>query len=127
MRRAIDLSNRPMEAGLTDQGKIPRLVFVDGSSFALAAEDFRSNNPSVEGTRSASRADRNFPGVKDVAILAVELVGNYAMGMPFDDRRESGIYSWDPPRRLGAAGEKIELVFLRRAQRRRFGLWQKTE
>ncbi|MGO9392376.1 gamma-butyrobetaine hydroxylase-like domain-containing protein [Rhodoblastus sp.] len=102
----MDVSNQPTEIKLTDQGKVLRLFFEDGSSLALAAEDLRSNSPSVEGKGISSPAAQSIPSVKDVAILDLELVGNYAIRVQFDDRHGSGIYSWDLLRRLGSANGK---------------------
>ena len=91
MGRAMDVSYQPTEVRLAEQVEVLRLVFEDGSSFALAADDLPLSSPSVEGKEFASRTDGNCPGVKDVKILAVELVGNYALRMQFDNQNESRI------------------------------------
>jgi DUF971 family protein len=38
---------------------------------------------------------------REVGILRVEPVGNYAVRIVFDDLHDSGIYSWDYLHRLG--------------------------
>lgn len=43
---------------------------------------------------------------QDVGISAVEPVGNYAIGLVFDDGHDSGIYSWATLRKLGENHEK---------------------
>jgi DUF971 family protein len=40
-------------------------------------------------------------GKKQVAITAIELVGNYALRLTFDDGHDTGIYAWDYLRDLG--------------------------
>ena len=41
------------------------------------------------------------PGKRDVAILEVHPVGNYAVRLVFDDMHSTGIYSWDYFMELG--------------------------
>jgi DUF971 family protein len=41
------------------------------------------------------------PGKKNVAIIAVEPVGNYAVKLVFDDMHDTGIFGWDYLFKLG--------------------------
>ena len=51
------------------------------------------------GPRPGPEADR--AGKRNVAIAAIEPVGNYAVRLVFDDRHDTGIFSWDYLRELG--------------------------
>jgi DUF971 family protein len=97
----------PTELRLSKDKRSLRIAFDDGSAFDLPAEYLRVTSPSaeVQGHRPAER--RTVPGKRDVAIIGVEPVGNYAVKLVFDDRHDSGIYGWDYLYRLGAEqGEK---------------------
>ena len=41
------------------------------------------------------------PGKRDVTIMEVQPIGNYAVRLVFDDMHSTGIYSWDYFRDLG--------------------------
>jgi DUF971 family protein len=53
----------------------------------------------VQGHSAAER--KAVGGKRDVAILAVALVGNYAVRLDFDDMHRTGIYTWRYLRELG--------------------------
>lgn len=62
---------------------------------SLPAELLRVYSPSAE-VRGHSDAERVLQtGKKQVAITAIESVGNYAIRITFDDGHDSGIYAWD--------------------------------
>ena len=54
------------------------------------APDFR-----LPALRGGEVALSDFAGKKNVAILEVQPVGNYAVRLLFDDLHSTGIYSWD--------------------------------
>ena len=61
---------------------------------AWPAEYLRVESPSAE-VRGHSPADRRTVGGKrNVAISAVEPVGNYAVRLVFDDGHSTGLYGW---------------------------------
>ena len=45
------------------------------------------------------------PGKRDVAILKMEPVGNYAVRITFDDMHDTGIFTWSYLRQLGEERE----------------------
>jgi len=73
----------------------------NGEAFDLAAEYLRVRSPSaeVQGHSAASRKNRR--GKRNVAILEVHPIGNYAVRLVFDDMHSTGIYSWDYLLELG--------------------------
>ena len=84
----------PTEIRLTGDKRILRVAFEDGGRFDLPAEYLRVSSPSAE-VQGHSPAERKVIGGKrDVAILAVEPVGNYAVKLRFDDLHDTGIYGW---------------------------------
>jgi len=53
----------------------------------------RSPSAEVQGHSPAER--RTVGGKRDVRILEVQPVGNYAVRLVFDDTHSTGIFSWD--------------------------------
>jgi DUF971 family protein len=77
------------------------VAFDDGSRFALPAEYLRVESPSAEVQGHAPHQKQVVPGKRNVAIERIEPVGNYAVRLVFDDRHDTGIYSWDYLQQLG--------------------------
>jgi DUF971 family protein len=91
----------PKELRLHKDRKLLAVIFDDGESFTLAAEYLRVRSPSAE-VQGHSPAERKVIGGKrDVQILEVQPVGNYAVRLVFDDTHSTGIYSWDYLHELG--------------------------
>lgn len=90
----MSLERWPTEIRLSGDKRTLNVAFEDGGRFALPAEYLRVSSPSAE-VQGHSPADRKVVGGKsDVAILAVEPVGNYAVKLRFDDMHDTGIYGW---------------------------------
>lgn len=85
----------PEELRLAQDKKTLTVTFDNGKSFALAAEFLRVESPSAE-VQGHSPAERKYiGGKKDVSILGLEPVGQYAVRILFDDMHSTGLYSWD--------------------------------
>jgi DUF971 family protein len=91
----------PTELRLHKDRKMLSIVFDDGASFELAAEYLRVRSPSAEVQGHSPGERKTVAGKKNVAILEVNPVGNYAVRLVFDDLHSSGIYSWDYLLELG--------------------------
>ena len=77
------------------------MTFDDGQSFALPAELLRVLSPSAE-VQGHSEAQRvTVAGKKNVGIVRIEPVGNYAARIVFDDGHDTGLFVWDYLRELG--------------------------
>ena len=92
----------PTELRLARDRRSLRIAFDDGASFDLPAEYLRVTSPSAEVQGHSPSERKTVPGKRDVAILAVEPVGNYAVKLRFDDMHDTGIYGWDYLYTLGA-------------------------
>jgi DUF971 family protein len=91
----------PKELRLGKDRKTLTVAFEGGESFALPAEYLRVKSPSAEVQGHSPDERKTVPGKKNVAILAVEPVGNYAVRLTFDDMHSTGIFTWDYLRELG--------------------------
>ena len=85
----------PTELRLAKDRKSLTVSFEGGESFTLAAEYLRVTSPSAEVQGHSPAERKTVPGKRDVAILEVHPIGNYAVRLVFDDMHSTGIYSWD--------------------------------
>jgi len=95
----------PTELRLHKDGKTLTVAFDNGESFDLSAEYLRVRSPSAEVQGHSPAERKTVAGKKNVAILEVQPVGNYAVRLVFDDLHSTGIYSWDYLRELGLERE----------------------
>ena len=91
----------PTELRLAKDRKTLDVTFDNGERFALAAEYLRVTSPSAEVQGHSPDERKTVPGKRNVAILEVHPVGNYAVRLFFDDLHSTGIYSWDYLAELG--------------------------
>jgi DUF971 family protein len=91
----------PTELRLVKDRKALTVSFDSGESFALDAEYLRVMSPSAEVQGHSPDERKTVPGKRDVTILQVHPIGNYAVRLAFDDTHSTGIYSWDYLAELG--------------------------
>jgi len=85
----------PTEIRLHKDRKTLSLTFDNGETHAFAAEYLRVKSPSAEVQGHSPDERKTVAGKRDVAILEVRPIGNYAVRLVFDDLHSTGIYSWD--------------------------------
>ncbi len=91
----------PTEIRLNRDRRSLTVRFDDGVEHRLPAEMLRVLSPSAE-VQGHSRDQRvTVPGKRNVAIAAVDPVGNYAVRLTFDDGHDTGIFTWSYLRKLG--------------------------
>jgi DUF971 family protein len=93
----------PTELRLAKDGKALTVSFDTGESFRLDAEYLRVMSPSAEVQGHSPDERKTVPGKRNVAVLELHPVGNYAVRLSFDDLHSTGIYSWDYLLELGRA------------------------
>ncbi len=91
----------PTELRLAKDRKSLAILFENGEQFMLPAEYLRVKSPSAEVQGHSPEERKTVPGKRDVMILEIRTVGNYAVRLVFDDMHSSGIYSWDYFAELG--------------------------
>jgi DUF971 family protein len=94
-------SRWPTELRLSRDRRTLTVSFDDGATFTLPAEYLRVASPSAEVQGHGPSERKTVPGKRDVEILAVQPVGNYAVKLVFDDMHDTGIYGWDYLHELG--------------------------
>jgi DUF971 family protein len=91
----------PIELRLDKDKRVLTVSFDDGRSFALPAELLRVLSPSAEVQGHSEEQRVTVAGKKDVRILRIEPVGNYAARIVFDDGHDTGLFVWEYLRELG--------------------------
>jgi DUF971 family protein len=82
------------------EGRI-EIDFTDGKKASLPAEYLRVESPSAEVQGHGGPATKKVVGGRrHVRIAGVEPVGHYAIRIVFDDKHDTGIYSWSYLREL---------------------------
>ena len=92
----------PAEIRLAKDKRALKVAFDDGAAFELPAEYLRVTSPSAEVQGHSPSERKTVPGKRNVEIIGVEPVGNYAVKLVFDDMHSTGIYGWDYLYDLGA-------------------------
>lgn len=96
----------PVEIRLPTDRRTLRVTFDDERVFDLSAELLRVTSPSAEVQGHSEAERKTVGGKRNVAIISVDPVGNYAVRLGFDDMHSTGIYSWGFLRDLGVNAER---------------------
>lgn len=91
----------PREIRLSKDKQTLTVAFDDGESYAFSAEFLRVLSPSAEVQGHSPDQRQTVAGKKNVSILDIHPVGNYAIRLGFDDMHSTGIYSWSYLYQLG--------------------------
>ena len=99
----------PVEIRLPKDRRTLRVAFDDSRTFDLPAELLRVTSPSAEVQGHSEAERKTVGGKRNVTILSVDPVGNYAVRIGFDDMHSTGIYSWAFLHDLGVnAGRRFQ-------------------
>lgn len=96
----------PLEIRLVKDRRALNVAFDDGRTFSLPAELLRVTSPSAEVQGHSEAQRKTVGGKRNVTILSVDAVGNYAVRIGFDDMHNTGIYSWAFLHDLGSNAEQ---------------------
>ena len=91
----------PTELRLKQAEKLLEIAFDDGARFRLPAEYLRVESPSAEVQGHGPGQKQVVAGKAGVGIARIEPVGHYAVRLIFEDRHDTGIYSWGYLYQLG--------------------------
>jgi DUF971 family protein len=91
----------PTEIRLSKDRRTLTVAFDNDESHALAAEYLRVFSPSAEVQGHSPEQRQVVGGKREVEVIKIEPVGNYAVRLHFDDLHDTGIYSWSYLRELG--------------------------
>ena len=108
----------PTPTALTVHGasRVLEVQYADGAAFRLPFELLRVYSPSAEVQGHGPGQEVLQTGKREVSIVAVEPVGNYAIKPIFSDGHESGLYSWQYLYELGSRQSALWQDYLDRLQ-----------
>ena len=112
-----DATPWPTGLKLKKAERILEVSFDDGAHFRLPAELLRVESPSAEVQGHGPSQKKTVPGKANVAIVALEPVGNYAVRIVFDDGHDTGLYTWDTLYRFGRDSDKLWTDYLTALER----------
>ena len=96
----------PTDITLHARSKVLEIAFGDGARFRLPFELLRVYSPSAEVQGHGPGQETLQTGKRNVAIIALDPVGNYAVKPTFSDGHDTGLFTWDYLYELGAAQEE---------------------
>jgi DUF971 family protein len=106
----------PQDITVHSASRVLEVAFSDGASFRIPFELMRVYSPSAEVQGHGPGQETLQTGKREVGIVALEPVGNYAVQPTFSDGHESGIYAWDYLYFLGSQQAELWNDYLQRLQ-----------
>jgi DUF971 family protein len=109
-------SDSPTPVALTLHGRsrVLEVAFSDGREFRIPFELMRVYSPSAEVQGHGPGQEVLQTGKREVDIVELAPVGNYAVQPTFSDGHDSGIFSWDYLYFLGSQQEQLWADYERR-------------
>lgn len=106
----------PESITLHGQSRVLEIGFSDGSLFRIPFELMRVYSPSAEVQGHGPGQEVLQTGKREVDVVSLEPVGNYAVKPTFSDGHDSGIFSWDYLYFLGSQQAELWQDYERRLQ-----------
>jgi DUF971 family protein len=97
----------PESLTVHSQSRVLEIDFSDGKSFRIPFELMRVYSPSAEVQGHGPGQEVLQTGKRNVDLLGLEPVGNYAVQPAFSDGHDSGIFSWDYLYFLGSQQDQL--------------------
>jgi DUF971 family protein len=111
-------SDTPTPVSMTAHGhsRVLEIEFSDGASFRIPFELMRVYSPSAEVQGHGPGQEILQTGKREVTLLELAPIGNYAVQPSFSDGHDTGIFSWDYLYFLGSQQEQLWADYERRLQ-----------
>lgn len=99
----------PTPTALTvhSQSRVLEIAFSDGAQFNIPFELMRIYSPSAEVQGHGPGQEVLQTGKRDINVVELEPVGNYAVKPVFSDGHDSGLFSWDYLYFLGSEQDRL--------------------
>ena len=95
-------SPTPVALTVHSQSRLLEVAFSDGAQFRIPFELMRIYSPSAEVQGHGPGQEVLQTGKREVNVVELEPIGNYAVKPVFSDGHESGLFTWDYLYHLGA-------------------------
>jgi len=97
----------PLSITVHGQSRVLEIGFSDGASFRIPFELMRVYSPSAEVQGHGPGQGVLQTGKREVVLVDLQPVGNYAVLPTFSDGHDTGIFSWDLLYQLGARQQQL--------------------
>ena len=104
----------PQALTVHEQSRVLEVGFSDGATFRIPFELMRVYSPSAEVQGHGPGQEVLQTGKRNVGLVNLEPVGNYAVKPTFSDGHDSGIFTWDY---LYELGQKQDALWAQYAER----------
>ena len=109
-------SPTPTALTVHSQSRLLEIAFSDGAAFKIPFELMRIYSPSAEVQGHGPGQEILQTGKREVDVVALEPIGNYAVKPVFSDGHESGLFTWDYLYHLGTDQSQLWSDYERRLQ-----------
>jgi DUF971 family protein len=107
----------PTEITVKRRTRVLEVAWEDGTRYALPFEYLRVHSPSAEIRGHGGGEGKLELAKESVLVTRVEPIGVYAVRLHFDDGHNSGLFSWDYLRELGAEYDRKWARYLERCEK----------
>ena len=107
-------SPQPIALTVRRQSRVLEIGFSDGSEFRIPFELMRVYSPSAEVKGHGPGQEVLQTGKREIDVVALESVGNYAVQPMFSDGHSTGIFTWDYLYFLGSQQAQLWTNYLDR-------------
>jgi DUF971 family protein len=97
----------PTDITVHNQSRVLEVTFSDGVNFRIPFELMRIYSPSAEVQGHGPGQEVLQTGKRDVDLVGLEPIGNYAVQPTFSDGHDTGLFSWDYLYFLGSQQDKL--------------------
>jgi len=105
---------KPTNINLHQKSRILEIEYDDGQVFKLPCEYLRVYSPSAEVTGHGPGQEVLQLNKEEVTIESIEPQGNYALKFIFDDKHDTGLYTWEYLYELGSTYDEKWQDYLER-------------
>ena len=98
------------------QSRMLEIAFSDGAEFKIPFELMRVHSPSAEVQGHGPGQEILQTGKREVNVVELEPIGNYAVKPVFSDGHDTGIFSWDYLYFLGSEQDRLWSDYNRRLE-----------
>ena len=106
----------PTDIAVRQKSRVLEIAFDDGSSFSIPFELMRVYSPSAEVQGHGPGQEVLQTGKREVTIVELEPVGNYAVKPTFSDGHDSGLFTWEYLYFLGSQQQALWQEYEQRLQ-----------
>ena len=112
------MAELPLPQSLTvhEASRVLEVGYSDGQTFRIPFELMRVYSPSAEVQGHGPGQEVLQTGKRDVTIVNIEQVGNYAIKPFFSDGHESGLFTWNYLYELGAKQDELWAEYFARIE-----------